>query len=99
MRRASKVDANQSRIVGIFRAMGCGVQSLAAVGGGVPDLLVGIKGRTVLVEVKDGTKPPSARKLTPDQVRWHGSWPDDVAVIESDEQAIDFVARLRRAGL
>lgn len=50
------------------------VQSLAAVGKGVPDLLVGYRGRNFLLEVKDGKKPPSQIQLTPDQVEWHESW-------------------------
>ena len=74
MRRAAKTDANQTRIVDALRKAGASVQSLAAVGDGVPDLLVGYKCETVLMEVKDGNKPPSERKLTPDQERWHAEW-------------------------
>ena len=52
MRRASRVDGNHAEIVDCFKKLGCSVLSLAAVGGGVPDLLVAIDGITWLVEVK-----------------------------------------------
>lgn len=75
MRRAAKVDANHAAIVDRLRAMGCLVQSLAAIGGGVPDLLVCLPdGRLRLVEVKDGAKSASRRALTPAQASWHAQW-------------------------
>jgi len=74
MRRAAKVDRNQDEVVGALRAAGVLVLSLAALGKGVPDLLCAFHGRLVLIEVKDGTKAPSRRKLTPDQVEWHRDW-------------------------
>jgi hypothetical protein len=63
MRRAAKVDANQTEIVQALRQIGAVVQSLAAVGNGCPDLLVGYRNRLFLLELKDGNKPPSAQKL------------------------------------
>jgi hypothetical protein len=74
MRRAAKVDATQDAIVQALRAAGAKVQSLAPVGNGVPDLLVGFRSTLRLIEVKDGNKPPSARKLTPEQEKWHAEW-------------------------
>jgi Holliday junction resolvase len=74
MRRAAKVDRNQPEIVKALRQVGACVQSLAAVGDGVPDLLVGFQGQTVLVEVKDGERPKSERQLTDDQIQWHAKW-------------------------
>lgn len=59
-----------------LRDAGVQVLSLAALGKGVPDLLCAFRGRLVLVEVKDGSKPPSARKLTPDQEQFHKAWAD-----------------------
>ena len=88
MRRAAKVDANQTEIVKALRQVGASVQSLAATGKGVPDLLVGFRGKNLLLEVKDGDKVKSARKLTADQVEWHQGWRGHVAVVESVEQAI-----------
>jgi hypothetical protein len=64
-RFARKVDANQAAIVEVMRAGGALVVSIAAVGRGVPDLLVGCGGQWRLVEVKDGKKVASARRLTP----------------------------------
>jgi hypothetical protein len=81
MRRAAKVDRNQGEICAALRNVGATVQSLAAVGGGVPDLLVGFRRQTFLLEVKDGKKPPSARELTPDQVDWHCAWGGGVCVV------------------
>ena len=88
MRRAARVDANQTEIVKALRQVGASVQSLAATGKGVPDLLVGFRGKNLLLEVKDGGKVKSARKLTSDQVEWHQGWRGHVAVVESVEQAI-----------
>lgn len=57
----------------------------------MPDLLVGYQGRNYLLEIKDGGKVPSARKLTPDQVAWHDAWRGAVCVVTSPEEAIEFV--------
>ena len=96
VRRAAKTDANQDQIVSAFRAAGAYVQSLAAVGKGVPDLLVGYKGQTYLVEVKDGNKPPSQRKLTEDQIKWHNDWTGgSLSVIESPEQALKLIGAIK----
>jgi hypothetical protein len=71
MRTAARVDANQSAIVKALRSAGAFVQQLHTIGDGCPDLLVGYRGKWHLIECKDGDKPPSARKLTPDEKEWH----------------------------
>lgn len=91
MRRAAKVDANQSEIVGAFRTAGATVTPLHAVGQGCPDLVVGYRGVNYMVEVKDGAKPPSARKLTPDQVEWHQSWRGQVCVVKDVGEALELL--------
>ena len=91
MRRAAKVDANQAEIVADLRACGVSVQPLHTVGSGTPDILCGWRNRNVLIEIKDGSKPPSARRLTPDQADWHAAWRGQVAVAESTEQALSII--------
>lgn len=89
MRRAAKVDRNQAEIVEAMRLVGASVQHLHAVGEGCPDLLVGYRGKTILMEVKDGKKPPSARLLTEDQLAWHASWHGGpLAVVTDVESAL-----------
>lgn len=89
MRRRGRVDANHAAIVKALRQVGASVQSLADIGKGCPDLLVGWRFRTWLFEVKDGSKPPSARKLTADEENWIREWNGGlVFVVESPEQAI-----------
>lgn len=87
MRRAARTDANHALIVAGLRACGARVLSLAAVGKGCPDLLIWhpVRGYQ-MYELKDGNKPPSAQKLTPDQVAFHQDWP--VRVVNSVEAAI-----------
>lgn len=93
MRRAAKVDANHAEIVAALRSLpGCGVISLAQLGDGVPDLLVSFRGHLHLLEVKDGSKRPSERSLTPDQAEWHRRWPSPVAVV------LDVPSALRAVG-
>ncbi len=91
-RFARRVDDNHAAIVSALRAVGCAVQSLAAVGKGCPDLVVGRRGQTFLLEVKDGSKPPSARKLTPDEEEWHRVWCGvPVATVKSVVEALAVV--------
>jgi hypothetical protein len=92
MRRGTRADANQPEIVAALRAAGCPVHVLSDVGGGLPDLLVGNHGVLYLLEVKDGDKPPSKRKLTEAEQKffddWHG-YP--VVKIENIYQALKAV--------
>ena len=91
IRRAAKTDANQKRIVRVLRQAGCRVCSTAAVGNGFPDLLVyrPAIGHLFLLEVKDGEKSPSHRKLTPHQAKFHEEWP--VHVVKSEDDALKVV--------
>lgn len=52
MRLKARTDANHSEVVKALRNAGCSVQSLAATGRGVPDLLVGRDGKNLLMESK-----------------------------------------------
>lgn len=89
--RAARVDANHAAVVSALRAAGANVESLAAVGKGVPDLLVGVPGtkRLALFEVKDGKKAPSAQKLTAHQQDWHAKWSGyPVCTVDGPEAAL-----------
>lgn len=91
MRKVARVDDNQTEIVEALRRVGCSVQSLATVGNGCPDLLVGRQGVNTLLEVKDGSKPPSRRRLTPDEQIWQHKWGGQVVTVETVEQALKAV--------
>ena len=93
--RAARTDANHEAVVKALREAGATVQSLASVGKGVPDLLVGFRSQTLLMEVKDSAKPPSKRRLTEDQLRWHGSWRGGpLAIVDSPESAMSMLRLL-----
>jgi hypothetical protein len=86
-----RVDANQSAIVRDLRKAGCSVEILSMVGKGVPDLLVGRQGQNYLLEVKDGEKVASKRRLTPDEEEWHDSWRGAVSIVANIEEALAVV--------
>jgi hypothetical protein len=91
MRRAARTDANQPAIVAALEAIGASVAITSAVGHGFPDLVVGMRGRNWLLELKDGNKAPSRRTLTPDQIEFKAKWRGHWAVVTSAEDAIDVV--------
>lgn len=92
--KAAKVDSNQPEIVEAFRQLHCSVQHLHTVGSGCPDLLIGVNGFNVLVEVKT-----SAGKLTDDQKDFITVWRgDDVNIVRTREDAIELVNHYRRLG-
>ena len=76
MRHRGRIDKTQAEIVSALRSVGASVHSLADVGKGVPDLLVGFRNVTLLFEVKGIASikrhPPDG--LLPDQRAWHAKW-------------------------
>ena len=97
MRLAAKIDANHVEIVKAVRQAGCTVQSLAAVGKGCPDLMVGTNNITALFEVKDGEKSASRRALNEHQVAWHRAWcGGPVFVVDSVDSALQAVTLMRK---
>jgi hypothetical protein len=92
-----RTDANQTEIVKAFRRIGALVAVTSPLGSGFPDLVVGRPGGGLkLVELKDGSKPPSARRLTDDEKRFHALWGEHVVIVESLEDAIALVQTLSR---
>lgn len=95
MRRAARVDDNQSEIVEAYRAHGCSVAITSAVGDGFTDIVVGYRGLSELVEIKDGSKKPSLQKLTPDQERFHGEWKGAIRVVRSIGDVKEHIKEMR----
>lgn len=88
MRRAARIDANQPTIVAALRRAGVRVRITSQFGDGFPDLVACYRGRLMMLEVKDGAKPPSERRLTPAEAEFHRDWPEHTAVVETPEQAL-----------
>lgn len=96
VRRASKTDDNQEAIVNALRAFGASVEIIKQ----PLDLLVGWHGQTWVMEVKDGTKPPSERKLTPIQEKFFRTWKGGPrVVVECPEDALRAIGALRSGPL
>lgn len=88
-----RVDANHGEVVEAFRRLGFAVADLSRLGSGIPDLAISRAGRTALIEVKDGDKPPSARKLTPDEQRFRDGWQGAYHVVCGLDD-VEFLARI-----
>ena len=82
-----RVDENQKTIVHTFIALGASVLNLSTVGRGCPDLLIGYRGKSVLVEVKSpkGT-------FTEPQIKFMQEWRGGaVSRIDSVDAAIRLI--------
>lgn len=89
--KAKRVDANQKEIVEAFRSLGCSVFVTSMVGKGFPDVLVGMRGRNYLFEIKDGNKSKSNQRLTEPERLFFRDWLGQCAVITSVDEVIYFV--------
>ena len=91
-RRAAKVDANQPEIVKAFRALGCSVLIISQLKK-CADIFVA-KGKTAVVEIKDGTLPPSKRQLTEGEMDFMHSWKGLYFIVESLDDVVRVVKEL-----
>lgn len=99
MRHAYRKDANHGAIVSTLEALGAGVYD-AASDGSPFDAVVFFRGRTYLVEIKDGSKPPSGRALTDKEVRLHALARDHgctIPILRSEDDALALLGARRSA--
>jgi hypothetical protein len=100
MRYAARVDENHSEIVSALQQIGVYVIDCSHVGSGFPDLLLAFRGQWTLVEIKDGAKVPSRRRLTPAQTIFHAeaiAKGCKVHVVENVDQAIRLMSSIGTA--
>ena len=93
MRKIARVDANQKDIVKKLREIpGVSVAITSQLGNGFPDIVVGCRKRNYMIELKDGSKPPSQQKLTPDEIDFHTEWCGNIAVCRNLEEVLKTIA-------
>jgi hypothetical protein len=96
--RLVRRDKNHAEVMAALAAAGCSVYDASHIGGGFPDLVVGRRvgseRRTYLLELKDGTLPPSRRRLNDAEVRWHAQHLGAVSVVLSVDEALRAVGLL-----
>lgn len=91
---AKRIDSNQNSVVKALRDHGAFVRVVTQ-GDGIPDLLVAYKGVTALLELKDGDKFPSQRKLTPAEQKFFDEWTGGIlVVVNSVEEALDVLHKI-----
>lgn len=91
MRKYGRQDSNHGDIRSAFESLGCSVCDLSALGNGRPDLLIGFGGLCICVEVKDGAKPPSERRLTPDEEKFRMNWKGGYRLVTNLEDVAETV--------
>ena len=79
-----RVDNNQAEIVRALRDVGASVTCTHEIGHGFPDLAVGFRGITLLLEVKS-----SKGKLTPDEQEWRDGWRGQCYTVRSVLDALE----------
>ena len=92
MRRAAKRDVSEPEIVTVLQDAGFTVQRLN--GAGVPDLLVGFRHRTFLVECKSSHKG-YGKSLNPLQQRFSDTWRGSpVVILRNGQEAMDWAVQI-----
>ena len=86
----SRTDSNQSIIAKTLRRAGATVQTLHEVGNGVPDLLVGYKGKNFLLEVKT-----DKGQLNEKQVEFFHNWKGNCYVVRTEHAALQSIGAVR----
>jgi hypothetical protein len=98
-RYARRTDSNHSSIRDGLRKAGYDVLDLSDCGNGVPDLVVSRKDfrlPPVFLEVKDGKKPPSQRRLTSAEETWNRYCGEITHTVTSLEEALEVLSEAKK---
>ena len=86
--RGKRKDANHNEVTEFLSRHGWSVADTSALGFGFPDAVCGKPGICVVVEIKDGSKPPSERKLTEAEQKFRDNWTGPYVLAVSPEDAL-----------
>ena len=78
-----RVDLSHSEVINGLIQAGMTAKSIASVGGGIPDVIAGFRGVTVLLEVKSGNNG-----LTEQEEKFALNWSGSYAVVYNAEEAV-----------
>ena len=88
MRLAARTDANHKEVSKAFERLGWSVLDIHQIPDSA-DILVGKWKHNVVIEIKDGSKPPSKRKLTPGEIGFRDRWKGDYRIVTCLKDVID----------
>lgn len=79
-RRAARVDSNQPEIVKVFRSLGWYVLIISQLKN-CCDIIVSKNGRTIAIEIKDGSKAKSQQKLSSGEEKFKEDWQGEYLIV------------------
>ena len=88
MRTAARKDANHDQIVRLFKKLGWSVLDVAQLKN-CCDIFVSKNLITIAVEIKDGEKYPSQRKLTEGELKFKGEWKGFYEIVICDDDVLE----------
>ena len=92
---ACKKDANLNEIVGALQKAGAYVLDMSHVGRGFPDLIVGFRSKTILMEIKNPKSSYGKKGLNKNQLKRKEQWTGDTyCVVDSIEAALNMIGVL-----
>lgn len=94
-RRAAKTDDNQKEVVKLFRKLGWYVLIVSQLKN-CCDIIVSKNGYTYAIEIKDGSKPPSARKLSEGEQKFKDEWLGVWRLVESNDDVLNLNEEIKQ---
>ena len=88
MKRAARTDNNHKEISVAFMSLGWSVLDIHQIPN-CADILVGKWNHSIVIEIKDGSKPPSKQKLTQGEIKFRDRWRGDYRIITCLQDVID----------
>lgn len=95
MRRSARTDDNHDEIVKAFRRLGWSVLDIHQIPNSA-DIIVGKWLHSIVIEIKDGSKPPSKQNLTDGEIVFKSSWNGDYRIIKSIDDVIELDAEYKK---
>jgi endogenous inhibitor of DNA gyrase (YacG/DUF329 family) len=86
---ACKVDENHKEIVDAMKAVGASIIDTSRLGQGMPDLIVGFRGQTILLEIKNPKTQYGRKGLNANQRKWAEGWTGGpLSIVDSVDAAL-----------